>query len=264
MGARLALGFGSLATLILVVSTMAMSAQRDAKEAAANVSDIVADAKCLEAAQRDMLMVRMNVKDFLLTNSDEDLAQYSDFAASVAKKLEAARAGEHGRGFAVVADEVRKLADRTTKATEEIADSIKAIQSETTQAVDRMNAGTDQVSAGVSKATDAGESLKKIVESAQSVATKIQSIAAAAEEQSAASEEVSRNVESISAVTKQASEGAGQAASAAAQLSAKAEQLQVLVGRFKVNEANSPNARTEYTPPGRKSRIRKEFTAHAA
>ena len=164
-----------------------------------------------------------------------DIADQTNLLALNAA-IEAARAGEHGRGFAVVADEVRKLADRTTKATDEIGDSIKAIQNETGEAVQRMNAGTDQVASGVTSATQAGESLKKIVTSAQDVAGMIQSIAASAEQQSTASEEVSRNVESVSAVSRQASEGSQQAASAAAQLSTKAEQLQRLVGTFKTDD----------------------------
>jgi len=162
-----------------------------------------------------------------------DIADQTNLLALNAA-IEAARAGEHGRGFAVVADEVRKLADRTTKATEEIGESITAIQTETAQAVERMNAGTQQVQVGVEKATRAGKSLEQIVAGAQEVATMIRSIAAAAEEQSAASEQVSRGVQSVSAVTNQSAEGANQAAMAANQLSTKAEQLQALVSRFKL------------------------------
>lgn len=163
-----------------------------------------------------------------------DIAEQTNLLALNAA-IEAARAGEHGRGFAVVADEVRKLADRTTKATDEIADSIKAIQTETTEAVRRMNAGTQQVQSGVASATQAGESLQQIVDKASEVAGMIQSIAAAAEQQSAASEQVSKSTEAVLAVTRQAGEGTRQAASAATQLSAKSEQLQALVGRFKLD-----------------------------
>ncbi|MDD5240882.1 MAG: methyl-accepting chemotaxis protein [Sulfuricella sp.] len=55
--------------------------------------------------------------------------------------IEAARAGEQGRGFAVVADEVRKLAERTTKATTEIADLVGQIQVETRDAKAVMEQG---------------------------------------------------------------------------------------------------------------------------
>ena len=163
-----------------------------------------------------------------------DIADQTNLLALNAA-IEAARAGEHGRGFAVVADEVRKLADRTTKATEKIGESIKAIQTETTQAVERMNTGTVEVERGVESATEAGASLQKIVGGAQEVAGMIRDIAAAAEQQSVSAEEISRNIESISAVTRQATEGAGQAATAATQLSRRAEELQTMVGQFKIS-----------------------------
>ena len=167
-----------------------------------------------------------------------DIADQTNLLALNAA-IEAARAGEHGRGFAVVADEVRKLADRTTQATEEIGQSISAIQTETTSAVERMDAGSRQVESGVGKATEAGRSLTQIVSNAREVASMIQSIAAATEEQSATSEEVARNIEGIAAVTQQSRDGSAKAAEAAHILAERAERLQGLVSKFKVQPASA-------------------------
>jgi len=185
-----------------------------------------------------------------------DIADQTNLLALNAA-IEAARAGEHGRGFAVVADEVRKLADRTTRATKEIAGSIEAIQRETDEAVQRMNTGTEQVERGVAQANQAGQSLEEIVNGAREVAAMIQSIAAAAEQQSAASEQVGKNIESIAAVTREANEGTQQAATAAASLSTKAERLLELVGSFKVDQLHGVYEESAPpTDPDRDARLR--------
>jgi methyl-accepting chemotaxis protein len=54
--------------------------------------------------------------------------------------IEAARAGEHGRGFAVVADEVRKLAERTQKATSEVAMSVQSLKQNAMEIYERSSA----------------------------------------------------------------------------------------------------------------------------
>jgi methyl-accepting chemotaxis protein len=53
--------------------------------------------------------------------------------------IEAARAGEAGKGFAVVAGEVKDLAQETARATNDIAERIDAIQTDTQRAIDAIS-----------------------------------------------------------------------------------------------------------------------------
>ncbi len=148
--------------------------------------------------------------------------------------IEAARAGEHGRGFAVVADEVRKLAERTQVATEQVRQTISAIQGETRSAVERMGSGTAEVDQGVELTTRAGQSLESIVSNAGKVTQQVRSIAASAEQQSVASDDISRSLEEISEIVRSARSGTADAASAAEHLAGKAESLRSVVGRFRL------------------------------
>ncbi|MEM6260552.1 MAG: methyl-accepting chemotaxis protein [Planctomycetota bacterium] len=161
-----------------------------------------------------------------------DIADQTNLLALNAA-IEAARAGQHGRGFAVVADEVRKLADRTTKATHEIVESISTIQSETTQAVEQIKSGTQQVEAGVEHATEAGQSLGKIVESTRQVSEMIQSIHAAATHQASVSTRLDSNIREITTVTEQAATGTNEAMQAANDLSNQARDLFNMLDQFK-------------------------------
>jgi len=163
----------------------------------------------------------------------DDIADQTNLLALNAA-IEAARAGEQGRGFAVVADEVRKLAERTTKATKEIASMIKQIQKDTEGAVQSMNQGTNEVARGKELANKAGDSLREIIAGADEVVDMVTQVAAANEEQSSAAEQISKNIEGISNVTQESAAGVQQIARAAEDLNRLTINLQELVSRFKI------------------------------
>lgn len=222
------------------VSLASKQAGKTANEGGAVVN------KTIEGMNRIEEVVRRSAETVqeLGKSSDQigDIAQVIDDIADQTNLLalnaaiEAARAGEQGRGFAVVADEVRKLAERTTKATKEIAEMIKRIQNDTYGAVDSMAKGKEEVEQGKQFALKAGDSLKEIINGANSVVDLVVQVAAASEEQSSTAEEISKNIEAINNVIHESAQGIQQIAMASEDLSKLTNNLQNIVSQFKIEK----------------------------
>ena len=110
----------------------------------------------------------------------DDIAEQTNLLALNAA-IEAARAGEAGKGFVVVADEVRKLAEKSSKATKEIANLIYTIQNITQSAVRTMETSRHQVEQGVGLSMTAKTSLSDIIEAVDMTVRQMEDISKSTE-----------------------------------------------------------------------------------
>jgi methyl-accepting chemotaxis protein len=149
--------------------------------------------------------------------------------------IEAARAGEQGRGFAVVADEVRKLAERTTKATQEIALVIGQIQLETQQTVVGMQAATPKIKGGLEKVSEVSGMLDRIASEAAESQSRAVEVSNATQEQAVAANDIARSVEHVAQMTEETNATMQGNAESATKLQEMAQKLRQQVAYFKVS-----------------------------
>jgi methyl-accepting chemotaxis protein len=155
----------------------------------------------------------------------DDIASQTNLLALNAA-IEAARAGEQGRGFAVVAGEVTKLAERTTKATKEIALTIGKTQAETRNAVAAMSEGTGLAESGKETTRQVGVFLRTVIGASQELSGMVTRIATAASLQTKSSDHIASGLELISKISRESVEGVQRTDNAVAELAALAADLQ--------------------------------------
>ncbi len=148
--------------------------------------------------------------------------------------IQAASAGEAGRGFSVVAEEVQRLAERSADATRQISALVKAIQTDTQDAVGAMERSTQGVVEGAKLSDNAGTALSEIDQVSRRLAELIEQISNSTSREANLANVVADNIQHIFAVTEQTGEGTRSTAAQVRELSKMAEELRQSVSRFKI------------------------------
>lgn len=166
----------------------------------------------------------------------DDIADQTNILALNAA-IQASMAGDAGRGFAVVADEVQRLAERSSAATKQIEALVKAIQTDTNEAVISMEQTTSEVVRGARLAQDAGVALEEIEKVSRSLAALIQNISNAARQQASSASHIANTMYVIQEITSQTSTGTTATARSIGTLAKMASDMRQSVAGFTLPES---------------------------
>jgi len=222
----------------------------DAVDAAAQQSLNVTQAgrRAVQDAIEGMNSIRDQIQETSkrikrLGESSQEIGEITELISDITEQtnvlalnaaIQAASAGDAGRGFSVVAEEVQRLAERSGDATRQIAALVKAIQTDTGDAVAAMERSTQGVVQGAQLSDAAGAALVDIDRVTRELSALVESISAQAQSEAQSANVVASNIQHIFAVTEQTGDGTRSTAQIVRELSRTAEELRQSVSRFKI------------------------------
>ena len=231
------------------INQVSHQAQESASVARQSLQAAEQGLKAVQDAIGGMNAIRDQIQDTSkrikrLGESSQEIGEITELISDITEQtnvlalnaaIQAASAGEAGRGFSVVAEEVQRLAERSADATRQIAALVKAIQTDTQDAVAAMERSTQGVVEGARLSDNAGTALSEIDRVSRRLAELIEQISDTTSREAAMATTVADSIQHIFAVTEQAGEGTRATAAQVRELSRMAEELRQSVARFKIS-----------------------------
>ncbi len=230
------------------INQVSGQAQESAQVARQSLSAAESGLQAVQNAIGGMNAIRDQIQDTSkrikrLGESSQEIGEITELISDITEQtnvlalnaaIQAASAGEAGRGFSVVAEEVQRLAERSAEATKQISALVKAIQTDTQDAVAAMERSTQGVVEGAKLSDNAGTALVQIDAVSRRLAELIEDISKSASREADSANVVAGNIQHIFAVTEQTGEGTRSTVQQVRDLSRVAEELRQSVSRFKI------------------------------
>jgi methyl-accepting chemotaxis protein len=245
------------------VASSAQQASSEAKSGTGSVQKVISDLAQIDTSVNDSTHIMKEVTRQSreiggIINTIELIAERTNLL-SLNASIEAARAGEHGRGFAVVAEEIRNLADRSARATAEIAEIIHNLQAVVVSATDASTKARSLTGVAMQQSDKAISGLVTIVQRGEQQIDIIARIVDATTEHKQASEALHHQhsilADQSTAVYRSTAEQALALQSAAAELTEMATTFRSLTSE---NTDQTKRTKTAATSAQRMSQVARE------